>query len=92
MDDKWLIDANALLDKANYYQCAECGTECYEEVVTVHDIYEAPTIDAVEVVRCKECKFAEQTIWSSGEMYCLVWKMNPRPNGYCYLGVKMDDK
>ena len=47
-------------------------------------------LDAVEVVRCRECKFAEKTIWSSGEMYCPIWKMNPRPDGYCYLGEKMD--
>lgn len=50
-----------------------------------------PQMDAVPVVRCKECKNAEKTVWSSGEMYCLVWKMNPKPNGYCYCGEKKDE-
>ena len=50
MSDKRLIDANALLNKADYYCCRECGDEDFIQVVTENDIYAAPTIDAVEVV------------------------------------------
>ena len=101
MADKRLIDANVLLKEFEKRQeqqinefcdcflndARELSTEwwCVEDAVAA-----APTIDAVEVVRCRECKFAEKTIWSSGEMYCPIWKMNPRPDGYCYLGEKMD--
>ena len=50
---KRLIDANALKEKA----FAE--TESGEGVVYVQDIDEAPTVDAVEVVRCKDCNYGK---------------------------------
>ena len=50
-----LIDANALKKQAYPFPCA-IGTEL---AVTIRAIDEAPTVDAVEVVRCRECKHAE---------------------------------
>ena len=53
-----LIDA----DKINYYDHTECmGHGDFETVRTVTDkeIAEIPTVDAVEVVRCRDCKHYE---------------------------------
>ena len=47
-NEKRLIDANALLDKL-------IKTSRYFDVK--FDIEEAPTVDAVEVVRCKDCRW-----------------------------------
>lgn len=50
-----LIDA----DKINYHEHTECmGHGDFETVRTVTDkeVAEIPTVDAVEVVRCWECK------------------------------------
>ena len=50
-----LIDA----DKINYHEHTECmGHGDFETVRTVTDkeIAEIPTVDAVEVVRCRDCK------------------------------------
>ena len=57
--EKRLIDANVVLAKkfttglsdasGNYYG--------YADVVFADDIENAPTVDAVEVVRCKDCKY-----------------------------------
>ena len=54
----------------------------------------APTIDAVPVVRCKECSYNED------EDVCPFVRVNrgenwlefigPRPDGFCHLGKKMD--
>ena len=44
-----LIDADALMDKAN-----SDGAYGY---VDAKQISEAPTVDAVPVVRCRECKY-----------------------------------
>lgn len=46
--EKRLIDANALLEKLK-------KTSRYFTVK--FDIEEAPTVDAVEVVRCRDCKY-----------------------------------
>lgn len=45
--EKRLIDANALLEKMK-------RTSRYFDVL--FDVEEMPTVDAVEVVRCRECK------------------------------------
>ena len=91
MSDKRLIDANALLNKADYYRCRECGDEDYIQVVTENDIYAAPTIDAVEVVRCKDCREADYySTHDPDGMYCGVWDTVVRCNGYCDHGAKMD--
>ena len=50
VNEKRLIDANALIEEAN----AE-GAYGY---VDVFQIANAPTVDTVEVVRCRECKHA----------------------------------
>ena len=60
-----LIDANVVLAKqfttglsdlsGNYYG--------YADVVFADDIENAPTVDAVEVVRCKDCKRRIEKRW-----------------------------
>ena len=59
-NEKRLIDANALIEEAN----AE-GAYGY---VDAFQIANAPTVDAVEVVRCRECKHA--WIHPGGYVYC----------------------
>ena len=73
-DEKRLIDANALMKRFyNYYDCVNEFTSKngyrgdtlmdYEVADMIYDcIEDAPTVDAVEVVRCKDCKhFDEHT-------------------------------
>ena len=55
-----LIDADALMDEAN-----SDGAYGY---VDAKQISEAPTIDAVSVVRCKDCKYHEDE--EIGMVYC----------------------
>ena len=49
-----LIDADALKEKRYRMHSEFLGTV---SVVAVRDIDDAPTIDAVPVVRCKDCRF-----------------------------------
>ena len=46
-----LIDADALKEKRIFYH------ENWQMVITVDEIDDAPTIDAVPVVRCVDCKY-----------------------------------
>ena len=56
-NEKRLIDANALIEEAN----AE-GAYGY---VDAFQIANASTVDAVEVVRCRDCKH-----WHKGTLFC----------------------
>ena len=57
-----LIDANALLRHKRKMSGAEFGGEFWDEAVLASDIKSAPTVDAVEVVRCRDCKH-QRKIW-----------------------------
>ena len=59
-----LIDADALMDEAN-----SDGAYGY---VDAKQISEAPTVDAVPVVRCRECKKHSE---ANGKHYCKFWRM-----------------
>ena len=54
--EKRLIDANALLRHKRKMSGADFGGEFWDEAVLASDIKNAPTVDAVEVVRCRDCK------------------------------------
>lgn len=56
-----LIDADALPKYTGYALCAD-------EVATA--VENAPTIDAVPVVRCRECKYWKELYDVEGIMFC----------------------
>lgn len=59
-DERRLIDANALLKKARRtYPPTMANPYGGDNVVSVEDIEKTPTVDAVEVVRCGECRFVD---------------------------------
>ena len=62
-----LIDANALLWHKRKMSGAEFGGEFWDEAVLVSDIKNAPTIDAVPVVRCKDCVYSYENF---GFIHC----------------------
>lgn len=69
-----------------------CTNTLYNTIMAVFD--EATTVDAVEVVRCKDCKHYEKhTKWSS----CTYWSGNPyeqagvEDNDYCSYGERREE-
>lgn len=75
------IDADALMYEAN-----SDGAYGY---VDAKQISEAPTIDAVEVVRCRECK---HMIPQSHTRYCTVWNAvnGMGDDGFCNYGERKE--
>ena len=103
MPDKRLIDANALVDKisldwglTHQNQLISATTKLATADAMCKLLGEAAkcqTIDAVEVVRCWECKESEKCpLIGADNLYCNVWDTVVRCNGYCYQGAKMDAK
>lgn len=88
-----IIDADALIKKAEMRgRCLRPLVTAYSMCVDVHDIEDAPTIDAVPVVRCKDCKY-----WENGkgyEPYCNHWgnmMSETEPDYFCSYGERKDD-
>ena len=89
-----LIDA----DKINYHEHTECmGHGDFETVRTVTDkeIAEIPTVDAVEVVRCRYCKYYVKFESSLiGEVMCCTGQgsvnIQKQPDDFCSCGKRKD--
>lgn len=99
-----LIDADALkeyITKAYEEMKSEFKTDKYRDIAKLvtesfcMDIDEAPTVDAVEVVRCKDCKwFKTNYTWNGSE--CKVCGIEPygsigELDDFCSRGERKDD-
>ena len=86
--EKQLIDREALLsfEKMDAELCATCGEHHTAEDVIMM-IKTAPTVDAVEVVRCKDCKYHEHTSVTGFE-HCRLYGLTMRFNDFCSYGER----
>ena len=88
-----LIDADGLIKKAYRSEMWNRSTQAFDLfVVDAEDVEDAPTIDAVEVVRCRDCKYSYGLV-NTGSLYCEVnsgFAFSTRCDGFCSRGVKMD--
>ena len=90
-----LIDADAL----KQFEITMPRGDGYSDFVFAGHIHQAPTIDAVPVVRCKDCRY--YLMWSDipdqyGDCYtylsCLFWVTDNnilpsvKPNDFCSYG------
>ena len=83
-----LIDADALIDSLNIrsvtYNCII--NKCIED---------APTIDAVEVVRCKDCKWSDWYKNLNGEHRCYCMEhgsLGHTDDDYCSYGEREESE
>lgn len=88
-----LISRSALLKRQQRYtEFDEAGFSMTVKAVEVEEIQKAPAVDAVEVVRCKDCAF-----YDFGE--CGNYRMDmsdgahfyPYPNDFCSYGERKAD-
>ncbi len=88
-----LICADALL-KA-FYKSIDDVVLHGGKIVPFQDIIQnAPTIDAVPMVRCKDCKHCN-TDWAMGKWYgsCKIWNTHSvMADWYCVNGERKDDE
>ena len=82
-----LIDADAVLRHKRKMSGADFSGEFWDEAVLAYDIKNAPTVDAVEVVRCKDCIHSSDVLYRTycGYLDCVV-----QPEFYCADGERKD--
>ena len=80
-----LIDADALKEKAN-----DADYMPTWKWLSISDLYAAPTIDAVPVVRCKDC-----THWgmhkSLNVPWCFEMHIDKSEDGFCDIGERSEE-
>lgn len=83
-----LIDADATLPIIDNYAKTVDG-EHKEVIKAIRDIVEviSPTVDAVEVVRCKDCRYL-----SRNKFYCTRFNIAIIDNGFCHKGERKESE
>lgn len=80
-----LIDADSLLE----------GREDHE-LISTHLIWNAPTVDAVEVVHCEDCMWHDQTHPHStifyNSFFCRLWHIFSKPDHFCGSGIRKENR
>lgn len=56
--------------------------------VAIACIEQTPTADAVDVVRCKDCRLATEDIMIGGWYHCCNNGMMHKPDDYCSYGER----
>lgn len=57
-------------------------------VITKEEIDDMPTVDAIPVVRCKDCKW-----WKAEKEECIEWYDSPYApaDGYCFRAERKEE-
>jgi len=90
-----LIDADKFIERCkeiiadewNQKACPASWASAFEDVIDEVEVQ--PTIDAVEVVRCGDCKYCNYNSISD-DFTCRHWDWTTKENGYCHLGEKSE--
>lgn len=94
MNKKRLIDANALHTEIERVYSEHYANSVYQFIhdfthATLKRIRKAPTIDAVEVVRCKDCNhFEPKEICGVSMGICWFHEMAKCSNDFCSRGER----
>lgn len=90
--DSDLISRKALMSMHYDMKYTEVKGEVFVRLEDVVNwIKLIPTVDAVEVVRCKDCRFSDcRQSFREGETYCTISCLLVGNNEYCSNGAKMD--
>ena len=86
-----LIDADATLDEAKRLSGSFSG-DGWDNWGVYALIERQPTIDAVPVVRCKDCCCLDPVGKRVGSLdWCIMWHHHVVPDGFCHIGERKDD-
>lgn len=80
--EKRLIDANAIKLEKGFFEKVDNVPKFYEW------LGKQPTVDAVPVVRCENCKYKKDKV--GGRIKCAWHNWWQLPDFYCKNGAKMD--
>ena len=90
-----LIDADKLIDFIDVGHLRHQGELCYSETDVANLLLHAPTVDAVEVVQCRDCKHykpqKKSAHWENRANYCnRIVTIKVQPYDFCSHGERKE--
>lgn len=85
-----LIDADTLRKEVEKDRDASDMPKMWYQGVeyAINHIIHAPTVDAVEVVRCKDCRWYENDGYHT---HCRIMRLSVEAEDYCSRGERRED-
>ena len=80
-----LIDADALIERLNPYKDKYGAEEFPYNMVQdafIYEVEQEPTVDAVPVIRCKDCKYCTEKS-KAIKKHCIWWYRSVDDDDYC---------
>lgn len=92
-NEKQMIDRNEIFPNGTFFANEEDPLKSLDKLIA--RIWSIHTVDAVEVVRCKNCRFSAQHD-QYDPMECSKWATKwgvvyTTPDGYCHKGERKDN-
>lgn len=85
-----------LLNPANFRfvtEFDETGTGIGYKAIPIDIFKNIPTVDAVEVVRCRDCVYLTRSPWNRPDLgWCKLYGHNRKMDYYCASGEKKHEK
>lgn len=88
-NDKRLIDANRALEIVRDQRIAHPNAYHLTNYATLI-LREAPTVDAVEVVRCRECKHCDPENYHCDHSMGTAAPLRRKPDDFCSYGERKE--
>ena len=84
-----LIDGDVLWERLNY---EPWENNADRDEIALPIVNAAPTVDAVPVVRCKDCEYlVNTTINANGFLICDISDMEIAPDDFCSYGERREE-
>ena len=84
-----LIDGDGLWERLNYEPWEHNADR---DEIALPIVNAAPTVDAVPVVRCKDCEYlVNTTINANGFLICDISDMEIAPDDFCSYGERREE-
>ena len=87
---KRLIDANKLIDFIDIGHLRQAGELCWSELDVANLLLNAPTVDAVPVVRCRECKHCDPENYHCDHPMGTAAPLRRKPEDFCSYGERKE--
>ena len=91
-----VIDADALLKHAGIFEVKACARGCGNSILNFakawlwNEVNIAPTIDAVPVVRCRECNHCDPENYHCDHPMSTAAPLRRKPDDFCSYGERKE--
>ena len=94
-NEKRIVNAEAISRKLKNAYCAECNvvrkvqcSACWVEDVL--EMLDGDSVDAVEVVRCKDCERRKKSADLTNSVWCMWYGTDMPKDGFCSYGERRE--